>query len=48
MLTTRCAYRVIDELRGRFAHFMKTGDDSNIPANLLSTTYVTVSTVSFP
>jgi hypothetical protein len=26
--------RVIKELQSRFAHFMKTGDDSKIPADL--------------
>jgi aminopeptidase 2 len=32
---------VVAELRGWFDHFMKTGDDSRIPPNLLMTTYKT-------
>jgi len=32
---------VIKELTGRFAHYMKTGDDSNIPADLLRIVYGT-------
>ncbi|KAK7693087.1 hypothetical protein QCA50_002652 [Cerrena zonata] len=30
---------VIEELRGRFDHFLKTGDSSRIPADLLNITY---------
>jgi len=31
---------VIDELKGRFAHYMKTGDDSKIPADLQSAVFI--------
>ncbi|KAF8626069.1 hypothetical protein AX15_005101, partial [Amanita polypyramis BW_CC] len=32
---------VVRELKNRFAHYIKTGDDSNIPADLLRITYRT-------
>lgn len=32
---------VVKELTGRFAHYMKTGDDSKIPADLQSAIYIT-------
>ncbi|KAL4067568.1 leucyl aminopeptidase [Scleroderma citrinum] len=32
---------VITELQGRFAHYMETGNDSNIPADLFRTTIIT-------
>lgn len=35
--------RVVEELRSRFAHYMKTGDDSKIPAELEIITYGIVS-----
>jgi aminopeptidase 2 len=31
--------RVLKELRGRFDHFLKTGDDSKIPGDLLGAIY---------
>ncbi|KAJ7046577.1 leucyl aminopeptidase [Mycena alexandri] len=31
---------VIDEMRSRFAHYMETGDDSKIPADLQSTIFI--------
>lgn len=36
-------FSVVRELRGRFAQFMKTGDDSMIPADLLKVTFQVVS-----
>jgi len=35
-------YSVIKELQGRFRHFMETGDDSRIPADLQNVTFSTV------
>jgi hypothetical protein len=34
--------RVIAELRSRFDHFLKTGDDSKMPADILATIYSVV------
>jgi hypothetical protein len=41
------ATRVIEELTGRFTHFLKTGDDSRIPGDLEIATYQAVS-VAWP
>ncbi|KAE9406413.1 hypothetical protein BT96DRAFT_963515 [Gymnopus androsaceus JB14] len=38
---------VIDELKGRFAKYMKTGDDSVIPADLQNAIYEAVSAVAY-
>lgn len=40
--------RVVEELRSRFAHYMKTGDDSKIPAELEIITYGIVSPLCAP
>lgn len=34
--------RVLSELKSRFDHFLKTGDDSKIPSDLTSVTFRTV------
>ena len=35
--------RVVDELKSRFDHFLKTGDDSKIPSDLTAITFRIVS-----
>lgn len=36
------ASSVLKELKGRFDHYMKTGDDSKIPADLIRITFASV------
>jgi hypothetical protein len=42
VLTTNFERRVIEELRRRFAHYLQTGDDSLIPADIESIIYSVV------
>jgi hypothetical protein len=40
--TDNLVFRVISELKGRFDHFMKTGDDSKMPGDIIQTIFRTV------
>jgi len=42
-MTDTGVIRVVEELKSRFAHYVKTGDDSRIPADLQNIIFLTVS-----